>query len=94
MTVNWPVHEGVLELGDLPAERGGVIRGARLSWQSHGTLNAAGDNVIVWPSGRLQRDGIVVAGERHDAFPAAEGRVPRAVECPVGDAAGKGPQTG
>jgi homoserine O-acetyltransferase len=46
---DWPVTEGVLELGDLPVERGGVIRDARLSWQAHGTLNAAGDNVIVYP---------------------------------------------
>jgi homoserine O-acetyltransferase len=45
----WPVADGVLELGDLPAERGGVITGARLVWQSHGTLNAARDNVIVYP---------------------------------------------
>ena len=45
----WPVRDGVLELGDLPVERGGVIRGARLSWQAHGTLNAARDNVIVYP---------------------------------------------
>jgi homoserine O-acetyltransferase len=45
----WPVRDGVLELGDLPVERGGVIRDARLVWQAHGTLNAAGDNVIVYP---------------------------------------------
>jgi homoserine O-acetyltransferase len=45
----WPVTDGVLELGDLPVERGGVITGARLVWQSHGTLNAARDNVIVYP---------------------------------------------
>jgi homoserine O-acetyltransferase/O-succinyltransferase len=45
----WQVREGTLNLGDLPAERGGVISGARLTWQSHGTLNAAGDNVIVYP---------------------------------------------
>jgi homoserine O-acetyltransferase/O-succinyltransferase len=49
MTASWPVREGVLELGDLPVERGGVIRGARLAWQAHGTLNAAGDNAIVYP---------------------------------------------
>jgi homoserine O-acetyltransferase len=48
-TRDWPVHDGVLELGDLPAERGGVIRGARLAWQAHGTLNASRDNVIVYP---------------------------------------------
>jgi homoserine O-acetyltransferase/O-succinyltransferase len=39
----------VLELGDLPVERGGVIGDARLAWQAHGTLNAARDNVIVYP---------------------------------------------
>ena len=46
---SWPVTEGVLELGDTHVERGGVIRGARLAWQTHGTLNAAKDNVIVHP---------------------------------------------
>ena len=45
----WPVADGVLDLGDLPAERGGVIADARLAWQSHGTLNDARDNVIVYP---------------------------------------------
>jgi len=45
----WPVQDGVLELGDLPVERGGVIRDARLVWQAHGTLNDARDNVIVYP---------------------------------------------
>jgi homoserine O-acetyltransferase/O-succinyltransferase len=45
----WPVQDGVLELGDLPAERGGTIRDARLVWQAHGTLNEARDNVIVYP---------------------------------------------
>jgi homoserine O-acetyltransferase len=49
VNAGWPVREGTLELGDLPTERGGVIRGARLAWQSHGTLSAAGDNVIVYP---------------------------------------------
>jgi homoserine O-acetyltransferase/O-succinyltransferase len=49
MSAGWPVQEGVLELGDLPAERGGVIRRAKLAWQTHGTLSAARDNVIVYP---------------------------------------------
>src|SRR5580692_11853114 len=48
-TPDWAVQDGVLELGDLPVERGGVIRGARLAWQAHGTLNDARDNVIVYP---------------------------------------------
>jgi homoserine O-acetyltransferase/O-succinyltransferase len=46
---DWPVSDGVLNLGDLKVERGGVIRGARLVWQTHGTLNGARDNVIVYP---------------------------------------------
>ena len=45
----WPVEDGVLMLGDLPAEKGGVIRDARLAWQAHGTLNDTKDNVIVYP---------------------------------------------
>jgi homoserine O-acetyltransferase/O-succinyltransferase len=45
----WPVQDGVLRLGDLPVERGGVIAGARLTWQAHGTLNETRDNVIVYP---------------------------------------------
>lgn len=45
----WPVQDGVFELGDLMAERGGIIQNARLAWQTHGTLNAARDNVIVYP---------------------------------------------
>ena len=46
---DWPVSDGVLSLGDLEVERGGVIRDARLVWQAHGTLNEARDNVIVYP---------------------------------------------
>ena len=45
----WPVQDGVYALGDLEVERGGVIRDAQLSWQTHGTLNAARDNLIVYP---------------------------------------------
>jgi homoserine O-acetyltransferase len=43
------VQTGVFVLGDLPVERGGVIRDAKLSWQTHGTLSPAKDNVIVYP---------------------------------------------
>ena len=46
---DWAINDGVFELGDLEVERGGVIRDARLAWQSHGTLNAARDNVILFP---------------------------------------------
>ena len=47
--MSWPVEQGVFELGDVEVERGGVIRDGRLGWQTHGTLNAARDNVIVYP---------------------------------------------
>ena len=46
---DWPVSDGVLSLGDLEVERGGVIADAKLAWQAHGTMNDARDNVIVYP---------------------------------------------
>ena len=45
----WPVAEGVFALGDVEVQHGGLIRDARLVWQSHGTLNPARDNVILYP---------------------------------------------
>lgn len=48
--LSWEIHQGVLDLGDTEVERGGLIRNARLAWQTHGTLNAGRDNVIVYPS--------------------------------------------
>jgi homoserine O-acetyltransferase len=47
--MNWNVEDGVFQLGDLEAERGGVIRDAKLVWQAHGTLNESRSNVIVYP---------------------------------------------
>lgn len=47
--MTWPIAQGVFQLGDLQVERGGTIADARLSWQSHGTLNDARDNVILYP---------------------------------------------
>ncbi|MGI8746883.1 MAG: hypothetical protein ACR2J4_00835 [Deinococcus sp.] len=47
---SWPVQEGVFSLGDLEVERGGVIRDAKLAWQTHGTLNADKSNVVVYPT--------------------------------------------
>lgn len=46
---DWPQAEGVFRLGDLPVQKGGVIRDARIVWKTHGTLNAARDNVILYP---------------------------------------------
>lgn len=47
--MTWPVETGRFALGDLDVELGGTIGAAQLAWQSHGTLNAARDNVIVYP---------------------------------------------
>ncbi|HEY3752356.1 MAG TPA: alpha/beta fold hydrolase [Pseudonocardiaceae bacterium] len=47
--MNWPITDGVFDLGDTQVERGGTIKDAKLTWQAHGTLNAARDNVIVYP---------------------------------------------
>ena len=49
MSATWPVTQGVFSLGDLDVELGGTIQDAQLTWQAHGTLNEARDNVIVYP---------------------------------------------
>ena len=43
-------QEGVFELGDLPLHKGGTLPGARIVWKTHGTLNAARDNVVLYPT--------------------------------------------
>ncbi len=48
--MNWPVQDGVFDLGDLGLRSGGTLRGARIAWRSHGTLSAARDNVVVYPT--------------------------------------------
>ena len=47
--MTWAQQGGTFALGDVVAEKGGVIRDARIVWQTHGTLNAARDNVILYP---------------------------------------------
>ena len=48
MTV--PTETGRFALGDLKLDGGGVLPGATLSWKSYGTLSAARDNVVVYPT--------------------------------------------
>ncbi|MBW4023904.1 MAG: alpha/beta fold hydrolase [Proteobacteria bacterium] len=48
--MSWPTQSGVFSLGDLPLQSGERIADARLSWKAHGTLSAARDNVIVYPT--------------------------------------------
>ena len=47
--MTWAQQGGTFSLGDLPVEKGGTIRDAKIVWQTHGTLNAARDNVILYP---------------------------------------------
>lgn len=49
-SARWPIETGTFSLGDLPVEHGGVIRDAKIVWQTHGTLNAARDNVVIYPT--------------------------------------------
>lgn len=47
--MTWPTQGGTFRLGDYAVQKGGVIRDARIVWRTHGTLNAARDNVILYP---------------------------------------------
>ena len=48
--MDWPTDSGSFALGDFAAEKGGVIHGAQIGWERHGTLNAARDNLVLYPS--------------------------------------------
>lgn len=41
---------GVFELGALPLECGTVLPNAKIAYQTHGRLNATGDNAILYPT--------------------------------------------
>src|SRR5215831_2714256 len=46
----WPTETGIHALGDLALSAGGVLRDAKLSWKTHGTLAPGRDNVVVYPT--------------------------------------------
>ena len=48
--MTWPTQQGIFQAGDITLQSGAVLRDARLSWKAHGTLSAARDNVIVYPT--------------------------------------------
>jgi len=48
--MNFPAQEGVFELGDFPVQSGEVMARAKLAWKTYGTLSAARDNVILYPT--------------------------------------------
>lgn len=47
---DFPTQSGVFSLGDWPLQSGAILRNARLSWKSFGTLAQGRDNVIVYPT--------------------------------------------
>ena len=48
--MTWPTAEGTFHLGDMPLQQGGTLPDARIVCKTYGTLNAARDNVIVYPT--------------------------------------------
>ena len=48
--MSWAQAEGVFPLGELALHAGGSLPDARLAWKTHGRLNAARDNVVVYPT--------------------------------------------
>jgi homoserine O-acetyltransferase/O-succinyltransferase len=46
----WPTQQGTFELTDFTLQSGTRISSARLSWKAHGTLSAARDNVVIYPT--------------------------------------------
>ncbi len=44
------MNHGTFQLGDLALSAGGTLRNAQLGWRTHGTLNAARDNVVLYPT--------------------------------------------
>jgi homoserine O-acetyltransferase len=48
--MSWPTAEGSFHLGDMALHKGGVLPDAQLVWKTHGRLNAARDNVVLYPT--------------------------------------------
>jgi homoserine O-acetyltransferase len=48
--MSWPTAQGVFHAGDVALQSSAVLRNARLSWKTHGTLSPARDNVVVYPT--------------------------------------------
>ncbi len=48
--MEWPTQQGIFSLGDFSLGSGAVLRGANLSWKTHGTLAQGKDNVILYPT--------------------------------------------
>jgi homoserine O-acetyltransferase len=53
----WERKRGVFCLGDWAVQNGGHIKDARLSWERHGCLNAARDNLVLYPASYASQTG-------------------------------------
>jgi homoserine O-acetyltransferase len=49
MDLPWPQATGTYRVGDFRVAKGGAIRDCRVVYKTHGTLNAARDNVVLYP---------------------------------------------
>jgi homoserine O-acetyltransferase/O-succinyltransferase len=47
--MNWPTESGEFQLGNFPLQSGEVLHDAKIVWKCYGALNAARDNVILYP---------------------------------------------
>ena len=50
MTTPWPTESGRFALGDVQTLSGETLPGAAVTWKTHGRLNAARDNVVLYPT--------------------------------------------
>ncbi|WP_374468228.1 alpha/beta fold hydrolase [Ferrovibrio sp.] len=48
--MTWLMQSGRFALGDVKTQSGETIKEAFITWKSHGTLNAARDNVVLYPT--------------------------------------------
>jgi homoserine O-acetyltransferase len=48
--MTWPQSSGEFSLGDFQVQSGEIMRDARLSWKTHGTLAPERDNVVLYPT--------------------------------------------
>src|SRR4051794_23388590 len=48
--MSWPTETGRLALGDLQTLSGETLPRAFVTWKSHGRLNAARDNAVLYPT--------------------------------------------
>lgn len=48
--MTWATQQGSFDAGDVTLQSGAMLRNARLSWKTHGTLSPARDNIVLYPT--------------------------------------------